>query len=216
MSASCSQANMKLSKRMSYLLRHGAEKAQLELRPDGYCPVSELLKRGRFSKEIGEREILAVVETDAKGRYKVLDENGVKWIRANQGHTLKGVVEREAIYAKVEKAEDYPVSLHGTSLKAWEVIKLEGLCKMGRNEIHFAKGELGTVASGIRVSCQVLIYVNLGLCLEREIPFFESENGVLLSPGVGERGIISTGFFDKVVLVKTGEELDFDRKLDAS
>ena len=34
----------------------------------------------------------------------------------------------------------YPVVVHGTYSKAWEQIRKQGLSKMRRNHIHFAKG----------------------------------------------------------------------------
>ena len=71
---------------------------------------------------------------------------------------------------------------------------------MTRNHIHFAKGLPGAdgVISGIRDTCEVYIYVNVKKCLETGIPFFESTNGVLLSPG-NDKGLIPLSMFDKVV-----------------
>ena len=71
---------------------------------------------------------------------------------------------------------------------------------MTRNHIHFAKGLPGDgkVISGMRKTCDIFIYVNVEKCLKSGIPFFESSNGVLLSPG-NDKGMIPLSMFDKVV-----------------
>ena len=72
---------------------------------------------------------------------------------------------------------------------------------MTRNHIHFAKGLPGEdgVISGMRSSCDVLIYMDAKKCLDSDIPFFESANGVLLSPG-NEKGQIPLEMVEKVVV----------------
>lgn len=41
------------------------------------------------------------------------------FIRANQGHSIKGVVDEEKLLTKVRDASDVPVCVHGTNLKCW-------------------------------------------------------------------------------------------------
>ena len=41
------------------------------------------------------------------------------FIRANQGHSLKGVVDEEKLLVRVRDASDVPVCVHGTNLKCW-------------------------------------------------------------------------------------------------
>lgn len=203
------QRTLQLSKRLTWLLRHGAEKSNLPLRADGFALFSDIIKSGNFGKSLDEEKVLQIVESDKKGRFGILrDTDGNLLIRANQGHTLKSV-DREKLLTEVTDADLYPYCIHGTTLEAWNEIKTKGLRKMKRNEIHFAKGEFGTVLSGFRPGSQVLIYINLPLCLAEGIRFYESENGVLLSPGLGSDGVIPTGFFLKVITAKDQKELEF-------
>jgi len=207
-------ADMKVSKKLTYLLRHGAAKAQLNMKGDGYALLSDVLVKAGLQKSVTHERVLEIVANDEKGRFSTRsDDDGTLWIRANQGHTLD-LVDRETLLKKVESADEYPVCIHGTSFEAWNSIKNTGLHRMRRNEIHFAKGHFGTVTSGFRSSSQVLIYMNLALCLEKGIPFYESDNGVLLSPGLGVKGVIPTGFFSKVTTAKSSEDLEFQPSFD--
>lgn len=71
---------------------------------------------------------------------------------------------------------------------------------MKRNHIHFAKG-LPTdadIISGVRSNAQVFIYIDLNKALADNIQFYESENGVVLSPG-DPTGYLKPKYFLKVV-----------------
>lgn len=78
-----------LSKRLSWLLRHGAEKEGLRLLAGGFLAVSTVLARPQF-RGYTAADVRRVVETNDKQRFSLLDDpdRGLL-IRANQGHSLK-------------------------------------------------------------------------------------------------------------------------------
>lgn len=61
------------------------------------------------------------VSADEKGRMSIIrdpvDERLL--IRANQGHSMKGVIVEDHLLTKIDRAEDVPVCVHGTSLANW-------------------------------------------------------------------------------------------------
>ncbi len=63
----------------------------------------------------------------------------------------------------ITDSNEYPLVIHGTYLKAWNLIKQSGLSRMNRIHIHFAPGEPGDegVISGMRNSAQIYIYVDI-------------------------------------------------------
>lgn len=56
-----------------------------------------------------------------------------------------------------------------------------------------------TILSGMRNSSTLLIYINLRSALAAGLKFYKSENGVVLSEGEAENGVVGVQFFEKVV-----------------
>lgn len=228
--------DVKLSKALSYILRHGAEKEKITMRSDGYVKVSDILIKPKF-KQYTFEDVQRVVETNEKKRFALiqgdpdlLDSENIKdwYIRANQGHSIKTI---EVEMKPLTKIEDFPVSssssssskeestnkpessgnpittttatrqvVHGTNLGAWEKIQASGgLSHMGRKHIHMASGLFGEshVVSGMRAKADVFIYVDIEKALKAGIPFWLSENGVILSEGNSD-GKIPIELFEKV------------------
>lgn len=78
---------MRLSKALSYVLRHGAVAEGLPMGPDGFVPLGALLRLRRFAA-VSERDVRRVVAADPKGRFELSPDP--PRIRANQGHSLHG------------------------------------------------------------------------------------------------------------------------------
>jgi len=199
--------DVRISKTLSYILRHGAEKEKLKLRPDGYVKVSDILARPKL-KGVDFAQIRSIVETNDKKRFHLVHEptDGESldpllvtgwWIRANQGHSIK-VDDLEL--EEIKTPDETPVAIHGTSKKAWDSISIEGLSRMKRHHIHLAAGLPGTdgVISGMRAGSEVLIYIDVENAMSKGgLKFFRSVNGVILTPG-DEKGFISPLYFRKV------------------
>jgi len=199
-----------LSKTLSYTLRHGAEKEKINMRPDGYVAIDELLAHKKY-KGITLQQIQNIVNNNDKQRFKLIEEpagSGKYFIRANQGHSMASV---QVEMQEVKSAEEAPICVHGTYLDAWQFIKTSGLNKMGRQHIHFAIGlpKDDHVISGMRKTCQVLVYVDVAAALALGIKFYKSENGVLLSEGIN--GVIPPCCFKQVVNVQTQENIAFEK-----
>ena len=60
------------------------------------------------------------------------------------------------------------------------------------------------VVSGMRGSCEVIVEVNMAKAiLKGKIPFYISENKVILSPGID--GVIPSEYFGQVFIIKGAE-----------
>ncbi|KAK0457878.1 KptA family-domain-containing protein [Desarmillaria tabescens] len=181
---------VRISKTLSYILRHGAQKEGIPMREDGYVKVTDLIWL----------LLQGIVKADAKQRYDLICElnqisdESVWWIKANQGHTMKDV---KLELKPVLSVSNIPsgVAVHGTDIKAWEIISTEGLSKMKRNHIHLAQGR--DAVSGMRKTSKVIIYIDVQKALDADIKFFLSDNGVVLTEG-DERGFLPVRFFSKV------------------
>jgi len=190
----------RLSKTLSYVLRHGAENEGIPIRPDGFVLVNDLLSSPKF-RELNLETLQSIVKEDNKHRYHLVqdvDQDGTPsdWIiRANQGHSLKAV---EVEGKDILSAGEVPMAVHGTNRKAWASIEKQGLSKMTRNHIHIAQGLAGdTVISGMRNSADIFIYIDLQKALDAGYKFQLSANGVILTTG-NEKGLLPPEFFARV------------------
>ena len=87
--------DVRISKTLAYLLRHGAQNEGLKIDKAGYVRVDDILERIFFkSKRITADRIINIVETNERNRYELkreTDSTGkpVVYIRATEGHSLK-------------------------------------------------------------------------------------------------------------------------------
>lgn len=190
-------------------MRHGAEKEGFKFLPGGYLYVHEIMKKPQFLKYSVD-DVQAVVCRNDKQRFHLeMDaETGLLKIRANQGHSLE-VSDLEL--EPVTSAEQHPVIVHGTYCKFWSAIRKQGLKRLRRTHVHFAVGEPGDggVISGMRKSCDIMIYLDLQKALDGGLKFFKSANKVILCAG-NEEGVILPTFFSRVVDRKTGKNLQLN------
>lgn len=121
---------------ISFLLRHHPEVVGLQMDCHGWVNVQELIHgiNGSGIYTITQDQLERIVAQDRKGRYRFSDDG--KRIKACQGHSITWV-EPELTYLKP------PMYLyHGTTLEAWESIKLTGgLKKMERHAVHMQAEE---------------------------------------------------------------------------
>ena len=200
--------NIKLSKSLSWLLRHHLDLTYPYLDDDdiqiarttGFVECEALLKHPRF-QNYSIDEIKQVCENNDKQRFCIRQHpnnpNKLQ-IRANQGHSIETVeVELRKITDPNEITHEV---IHGTYRKRWtEIIRSGGLNKMKRNHIHFAKGLPGDsgVISGMQQNAKVRIYIDVIEAMKEGFEFYESSNGVILCPG-DINGTLPSKFFKKV------------------
>jgi 2'-phosphotransferase len=93
------------------------------------------------------------------------------------------------------------IVIHGTYRSSLALILKNGLSRMSRNHIHLAIGlpEDGNVISGLRLSAEIAILIDINKARAAGIQFFMSKNKVVLSKGLGDSGIIPAEFFHDVI-----------------
>ncbi|CAC5418578.1 TRPT1 [Mytilus coruscus] len=205
------KSDIQLSKALSFILRHGAERQGYKMMPGGFLYVDEILKRQNNLRDYNLDDVRRIVETNDKKRFHMEPdkETGKMKIRANQGHSI----EVEDLELKpLLSANEVSMVIHGTYYASWEKIKHTGLSRMGRNHIHFAAGEPGEngVISGMRQSCEVMIFINLETALADGFKFFRSANNVILCAG-NEDGVIPPKYFVEAVQRNPRQRLEFDK-----
>lgn len=197
-------ADVRLSKNLSYILRHGAEKLNLPITSGGCIKLCDLLALQDF-RGVSEADVKRIVENNDKQRFSLDTIDGELMIRANQGHTISSIHDDQLL----KRIHSAPLCVHGTYMRNWDSIYTNGLKRMSRNHIHFACDETNSnqVISGMRSNVEIKIYIDFDLAIKDGIPFYISKNNVILSPGVGEQGTISHQYFQKVVRTADNEIL---------
>ncbi|EEQ39930.1 hypothetical protein CLUG_04058 [Clavispora lusitaniae ATCC 42720] len=186
--------DMFISKALSYLLRHGADKEKLPLDEHGWAKVSDVLANNRIrTHRATQEDIRRIVAQNAKQRFTLRERSDGDYICANQGHSLERVCpELELLTSETMPREVY----HGTYENKLDTIMQHGLNRMARNHIHLACNEPWS-RSGSRASSTVFIYIDIDKCLSAGISFYRSKNGVILTSG-NAQGCIPSEYFARV------------------
>lgn len=162
----------RISKTLSYHLRHRPDELGLTLEPGGWVAVDELLAAlARKGKTIARAELDEVVARNNKRRF-AFDETGTR-IRASQGHSVEVNLELESVPP--------PAALyHGTSERALAAIEREGLKKMRRHHVHLSADVATARMVGARHGPPVVLNVDAAAMHAAGFAFFRSANGVWL------------------------------------
>lgn len=165
----------RISRFLSFLLRHRPSDYLLHFDPQGFIPWDELVERlqDRFP-EITEEEILSVIEGSDKKRFELREGK----VRATYGHSFPVDLGLEAV-------EPPPHLYHGTAHDLAQTILREGLKPRGRQFVHLspiledalAVGKRGDFSPSILVidsqaayAGGVLFYSSGSLFLTKEVP----------------------------------------------
>lgn len=167
---------VKISKYLSYHLRHHPDKIGISLAPGGWVDVDELLDAcRRDSFYVSRTELNKVVAHNDKQRFS-FDETDTK-IRANQGHSVE-------IDLQLAAAIPPDVLYHGTGHKAVKSIWREGLQKMSRHHVHLSPDLVTAKKVGARHGTPVVFTINTLGMLRDGYTFYCSDNGVWLVDSV--------------------------------
>src|SRR4051794_5142943 len=117
------------SKKLSWLLRHGAPSEGIAMDAAGWVAVADVLRALALTRD----ELASVVELNTKSR---LDLRGER-IRASQGHSTEGMpVTHDALEASWERFIGEGPLWHGTAVDALPGIAREGIVPQARTHVH--------------------------------------------------------------------------------
>ena len=163
---------VKISKYLSYHLRHRPDLLGLELAPGGWVEVERLIAA---ASELGFRfdlrELDEVVETSDKQGF-AFDATG-KLIRANQGHSV-------AVDLNLRSHLPPEVLYHGTSEQTVAKILAGGLNKMQRHHVHLSAEPQTAIIVARRKGKPVILQIAAGKMARSGTPFYLTDNQVWL------------------------------------
>lgn len=156
------------SRTLAFLLRHSEDCIDLN---GGWASVEVILARmAEQFPGFSEKDLAEIVARDAKQRY-AFDETGRK-IRANQGHSVSGVV------IEMERPQPPELLYHGTGRRFLDSILREGLRPMERQYVHLSTDEKTAKTVGGRHGAPVVLTVDAGRFVRDGHALLRSANGV--------------------------------------
>jgi len=168
---------VRLSKRLSYVLRHHPESIGVELDPQGWVALSELVTSLNAAPAATGPVTIAAIEqvaaTSDKRRFELRDGR----IRAAQGHSvavdlgLEAVVPPELLY-------------HGTVERSLPSIRRAGLVPGERTHVHLSVDRATATAVGARRGRPVVLVVRAAELHGTGTTFHVAANGVWLTAHV--------------------------------
>lgn len=189
------------------MLRHAAKDFNIEVRSDGACRTEDIIRLLWYERwvECSVVDLKTIVDNDAKGRF-ILDVDS-HTIRATQGWSVKMDVTDEHLWPIPVDLAEKLCCMHGTFRHHLQSISRWGLLAGGfdtdnpRAHVHctpFIPWKQRFQGSGIREGSQVLVQVNMAPAIRAGLPFFLSENDVIMCRGTDNYGGIPPEFIDDV------------------
>lgn len=164
----------KISKYLSFILRHSPESIGLNLDQNGWGEIDHIIENTK-SFQLTRSMIEVVVETNDKQRFSISSCGGN--IRANQGHSVNVDLELEPI-------EPPEVLLHGTAARFVESVMELGLNKQKRHHVHLSESADVAKVVGSRYGEPVVLRVNAKAMIKDGFLFYKSSNNVWLVESV--------------------------------
>ena len=170
------QRIIKISRKLSYILRHNPNEIGLKLDIQGWGNVAHILGNLMIAGEKLTMETLEeTVATNDKKRFTFNADKTL--IRASQGHS----VEIDLGYTPQIPPQ---YLFHGTVGKFLQSIKNQGLIKGNRHHVHLSIDETTAKKVGNRRGSAVVLKINAAVMHAAGHLFYVSENGVWLVDNV--------------------------------
>ncbi len=164
--------SIKMSKFLSYVLRHSEESIGLVMDDSGWVFVDELL---RGAKESGRKLTLSslheIVRKNDKQRFELSSDKSK--IRARQGHSVP-------VDLKLESMEPPSQLFHGTAWERLPSIMSAGLQRGSRHHVHLQTDPVKSELVGSRHGKPVVLQIESGIMHQEGFKFFLTANGVWL------------------------------------
>ncbi|SYX82761.1 RNA 2'-phosphotransferase [Paenibacillus alvei] len=172
----------RLSKEVSYALRHAPWEYELEMDEEGWVGVEQLSHALHFShpeRSLLETDFVRMIELSDKKRFEVLDGR----IRAMYGHSIPH---------KIKKSAAHPPDLlyHGTSRRIVDQIRREGLRPMARQYVHLsADQETAMVVGRRKDNSPVMLVIDAARAAHEGTLFYHGNHTIWLADSIAPQYI---------------------------
>lgn len=159
----------KISKHLSYVLRHKPESIGLYLDPQGWASIEDLISKTDFP--LNYKVLKETVEQNDKKRFSISDDGS--YIRANQGHSTN-------IDLGLRPIEPPYILFHGTADRFLDSIMKKGLLPQQRHHVHLSTNIQTAKKVGQRHGNPIILTIKSKNMHDQGFEFFLSTNEVWL------------------------------------
>ena len=173
----------KLSKEISYALRHAPWEYELELDSKGFVPIEQLInainESGNYDRPITISDLEYIIKNSDKKRHEIQGDR----IRALYGHSIPMHISKDLIVPP-------DVLYHGTTHKALDAILNDGLKPMGRQYVHLSIDTDTAIQVGKRRDNDpVILVIDAQKAYADGISFYKGNDKVILADYVSAQYI---------------------------
>jgi putative RNA 2'-phosphotransferase len=166
-------SEVRLSKFLSFVLRHKPQTIGIQLDSAGWVGVAELLRAcTEHQVTVSRADLDQVVANDEKSRYEFSPDGLL--IRASQGHSI-------AVDLGYEVKEPPEFLYHGTVARFIEAVRAEGLKKGQRHDVHLSADRETACQVGRRRGEPIILRIRSREMHQAGYQFRLSTNGVWLT-----------------------------------
>ena len=164
------------SKFLSHVLRHEPETIGLEIDPEGWAMVDQLVSLASKHGTVLTREwLLEIVAASGKKRFALSQDDSR--IRANHGHSIQ-------VNLGFQPQTPPRILFHGTATRFEASIRAQGLIAGSRQYVHLSADREAAIHVGKRYGKPLLLEVEALAMCGSGYEFFMSENGIWLTRAV--------------------------------
>lgn len=165
----------KLSKEISYALRHAPWEYELELDSEGFVTVEQLInainENSNYDRPINVGDLEYIIKNSDKIRHEIQGDR----IRALYGHSIPMHISKEPIAPP-------DVLYHGTTHKALDAILNDGLRPMGRQYVHLSVDTDTAIQVGSRRDPDpVILVIDSHKAYADGVSFYKGNDKVVLA-----------------------------------
>ena len=165
---------VKLSKEVSYALRHAPWEYELELDENGFVLIEQLLNSlnslNEYGRYVTREDLEYIIANSDKKRHEIVGDK----IRALYGHSVPN---------KIEKIPGLPPDIlyHGTAKRFVDSIMKEGLLPMKRQYVHLSVDTtMATLVGKRRDNDPIILEIDAREALNDGIKFYIGNDKVWL------------------------------------
>lgn len=163
----------KISKFLSYILRHKPDSIGITIHKNGWASVQEIIDKAPEKNAMTLEEIQYVVENQNPEKRRLTLSEDLSEIKANQGHSI-------GVELEFEEVKPPQILYHGAPIGVVDIIMKEGLQKMNRHHVHLSPDKETAATVGSRRGKFEILEIEAMKLRADGHKIYMSENGVYL------------------------------------